>query len=147
MSFLLVSVVPAFTDALNPGEFEDRRWFGALFFGVHSMFINPIVTIGSILALYAQRQKAFALSISGLASQAVVFALVASSWTARVRFPAIEGVSLSLLVAWYQLVGWAAVDNAIFAIVQFVLLCLAKQHQRGSVDIFTRPDEEPLLGH
>jgi hypothetical protein len=110
------------------------------------MFINPIVTIGSILALYAQRQKAFALSILGLATQAVVFALVASSWTARVRFPTFEGVSLNLLIAWYQLVGWAAVDNGIFAIIQFVLLCLAKHHQRGLVDSFTRPDEEPLLG-
>ena len=82
----------------------------------------------------------------GLATQAVVFALVALSWTARVRFPAIEGVSLNLLTAWYQLVGWAAVDNAIFAIIQFMLLSLAKHHQRGAVDTFTRPDEEPLLG-
>jgi len=47
--FLLISVVPAFNDAINPGEIEDHRWFGALFSGVHTMFINPIVTISSIL--------------------------------------------------------------------------------------------------
>lgn len=112
------------------------------------MFINPIVTIGIILSLYAQRQKAFAPSISGLATQVSVFSLVALSWTARVIFPfsLFEGVSQHLLITWYQLVGWAAVDNAIFAMIQFVLLCLANQHQRGGVDSFTRPEQEPLLG-
>jgi hydrogenase-4 membrane subunit HyfE len=110
------------------------------------MFINPIVTFLGIFALYVQWQKAFALSIFGLASQVIVFALVALSWIFRVSFLAIpiSKISLSILNTWYQLVGWAAVNNAIFAIVQFVLLCVVKHYRREGVDS-TRPDEEPLL--
>jgi hypothetical protein len=53
---------------------------------VHTMYINLIVTMGIIWAFCAQRQKASALSTLGLATQAVVFSLVALSWTSRVRF-------------------------------------------------------------
>lgn len=137
--------MPTFTDAINPGEPEDRRWFSAIFMGVHAMYINPIVTMGIILAFCAQRQKASALSTLGLAIQAVVFSLVALSWTSRVRFIDLDRVTLNVLVTWYQLVGWATMDNAIFAMVQFVLLCLATHHKRGLADSFTRPEHEPLL--
>jgi hypothetical protein len=115
---------------------------------MHSEVINPIVTVGGILALLFQRQKAYALSFSGLAAQAIVFALVALSWTARVRFYTLEQFPLSLhmLIAWYQMVGWVAVDNCIFAIVQCVLLCLAR-HQQRRFSSLTTSDQEPLLSH
>jgi hypothetical protein len=87
------------------------------------------------------------LSIFGLATQAIIFALVALSWISRVNFP--FELSLNILKAWYEVVGWAAVDNAIFAVAQFVLLCLAKHQRRGRVgssSSYTRPnEEEPLL--
>jgi hypothetical protein len=143
VAFLLISVVPLFTDAVNFGEDEDERWFSAIFFGVHSMFVNWPVTLGGIAALYFQWQKAAALSSAGLAAQAVVFAAVALSWTARVRFVEMEpGAGSFPFKTWYYLVGWAAVDNGVFALVQAVLFYLARQHQSG-----IRGEEEPLLGH
>jgi hypothetical protein len=146
ISFLLISVVPTFIDAINPAEPKDRRWFTAIFIAVHTIYINPIVTMGIVLAFYSQREKASALSTPGLATQAVVFSLVALSWTSRVRFIDLDRVTLHVLIAWYQLVGWATVDNAIFAMIQFVLLCLSTHHKRGIADSFTQPEQEPLLG-
>lgn len=159
ISFLLISVVPTFDDAVNPAVPSQRGWFIDIFSSVHTIYINPIVTMGIVLAFWAQTKKASALSTLGLATQAVVFSLVALSWTLRVRFidfNDLEGpdwpdeVTLpmlrSLLIAWYQLVGWAAVDNALFAIMQAVLLCIARRQKRKMADSFSLPEQEPLLG-
>lgn len=108
------------------------------------MFINPIVTIIAVCSLFIQISNATALSILGLASQAFVFALVALSWTARVRFPTLDRISLSRLITWYQLVGWATVDNAVFSIIQLILFYVARHRQRGSS---ISADQEPLLDH
>lgn len=143
-SFILISILPAFINAINPGDDEWNRWFCALFFAVHSIIINPIVTVIAICSLFIQISNATALSILGLASQAFVFALVALSWTARVRFPTIDRYSLSILITWYQLVGWATVDNAVFSIIQLILFYVARHRQRGSS---ISADQEPLLGH
>jgi hypothetical protein len=37
IAFLLISVVPLFADAVNLANFQDRRWFDALWFGIHSL--------------------------------------------------------------------------------------------------------------
>lgn len=131
--------------------FHRCRWFSAIFFGVHMMLICPSTTIGGIFALCWQRQGAKALNISGLTIQVVVFAFVAFSWILRARFSLESGAvprnlcdAWYFFVAWYQLVGWAAVDNAIFAIVQFVLLFLAK-YQGGGGAADRLAEEEPLL--
>lgn len=108
------------------------------------MIINPVVTIIAICSLFIQISNATALSILGLASQAFVFALVALSWTARVRFPDIDRYSLGILITWYQLVGWATVDNAIFSIMQLILFYVARHRQRGTS---ISADQEPLLDH
>jgi hypothetical protein len=87
------------------------------------------------------------LSRTGLLTQAVIFALVAVSWIWRVRFPydAWEGVFLGLLSIWYeQIVGWAAVDNAIFAIVQALPLWVTSRHVRTRTAV-AEGDAEPLL--
>lgn len=156
MSFLLISVVPTYIDAVDPGEPSQRGWFSGIFISVHTIFVNPIVTAGIILAFCAQWQKASALSTFGLATQAVVFSLVALSWASRVRFidalpempPGVPPQQLfqQLFIFWYQVVGWATVDNAIFAMIQFVLFCLATHYKRGITDSFSRPEQEPLLG-
>lgn len=112
------------------------------------MIVNPIATTSSVLALFFQGQKASALSFLGLATQAVVFAPVAFFWIWRVNYIDLREIPLPIplyiLKVWYEVVGWAAVDNAVFAIVQFVLLCLARRQQRGG---HARPDQEPLLSH
>lgn len=126
-----MSLVPIVTYIASTGGAErenDSDWFRAIFFGVHSMFINPVVTIGSFSSLFIQIPTAAALDIWGMASQAVVFAAVAVSWVYRVEFPTVDGQwTLHLLNTWYQLVGWAAVDNAVYAIVQFILFCVVRR--------------------
>jgi hypothetical protein len=84
----------------------------------------------------------------GLAVQAAVFALVAVSWVMRVQFPweLLDGhkITFGVLITWYEIVGWAAVDNAIFALVQIVLLWIVSH--RSSQRIRAAGDEsEPLL--
>jgi hypothetical protein len=110
------------------------------------LFISPIVTFLSILPLIFQWRKAAALSITGLCAQAFIFAFVVLSWIVRVEYPIMERVSLRILQYWYQSVGWVAVDNAVFAVTQFVLLCLAMHQKPEEADSAARPDEEePLL--
>ncbi|KFY31522.1 hypothetical protein V493_01030 [Pseudogymnoascus sp. VKM F-4281 (FW-2241)] len=79
ISFLLISVVPTFIDAIDPAEPSQRIWFSGIFMAVHTMYINPIATMGIIWAFCAQRQKASALSTLGLATQAVITAWSAAA--------------------------------------------------------------------
>lgn len=161
ISFLLISVIPLSVDAIDhdifgPWEPQDpnREWAVVLFSGLHALFISPVVTILSITTLYAQARETLlrpslqALSLVGLATQAVIFTIVAISWTMRVRFPwnVFEYFSLLYFTTWYQLVGWAAVDNAVFAIVQTVLLWLAIRHTYRHTDRTPSDETEPLLG-
>jgi hypothetical protein len=134
-------VVPVLVNAVNPSQGEGKEWVDAIFFGVHSLYISPLVTLAALAALVVQRQKASALSLTGLAVQAIVFAAVALSWIMRVIFlEYLEEGSPFPLGVWYELVGWAAVDNGVFAIVQAVLFCLSKQRQGGKTG-----EEQPLL--
>lgn len=117
------------------------------------MFINPIVTIIGFASLFVQarvtrsRPSPGALSIVGLAIQAVVFAVVALYWPLRMTIPR-EFWNMSPLrscITWYQLVGWAAVDNAVFAIVQAVLLWIAMRQRGGVQGMTTNGETTPLL--
>jgi hypothetical protein len=139
-----------FTDAIAPEEAEARRWTMALFHGIHTIFLSWIITGLNIAAIYFQvreirsRPRNHAFSHVSLAIQAAVFAFVAISWIGRVKFP-YEGFSertWGFLSTWFELVGWAAVDNGIFAIGQAVLLWgLLHQERSGAY----RAETEPLL--
>ncbi|KAG4435770.1 hypothetical protein IFR05_008744 [Cadophora sp. M221] len=148
-SFLAISAIPLLIDFFSPVQNpDDERWSSAIFIGVHTMLINPLVTLGGFAALYFQRPNAgaAALSEAGLAMQAVVFTLVAISWIERVRFLEFDRRLGGFPVkTWYQLVGWAAVDNAVFAFVQAVLFFLrrSQKFEIGKVS----GEDEPLLGH
>lgn len=150
-SFLLISIIPLFIDILLPTQnAEDERWSTAIFHYIHTTLINPLVTFGGIASLYFQYSKAGADTLSevGLASQAVVFAFVAISWIGKVRFWPDNTGERALrdfpFKTWYELVGWAAVDNAVFAMVQGVLYVL-RRGQKGSGGL--GGEAEPLLGH
>ncbi|KAH8897577.1 hypothetical protein GQ53DRAFT_817870 [Thozetella sp. PMI_491] len=150
ISFLLGSVVPAFMDAL--GLLEDpngREWALAVFSAVHIILVNPVVTGLGIYSLFLQKSNAAALSRDGLLGQAIVFTLVAMSWIWRVNFPAIppNQVSWSVFVSWYQVAGFAAVDNGVFALVQLILFSLAGRHQQTEISDEVPPEEQPLLPH
>ncbi|KAJ5752006.1 hypothetical protein N7520_008923 [Penicillium odoratum] len=157
----LISIMPLFIDAVNRNFFgppEWRRWGEAFFSGYHAMFMNPIVTILVLVALPCQARAMHAqpvrdlksLSLLGLLAQGVIFGVVAVSWTMRVRSMDLSSrdvVAYRLLtfVSWYQMVGWAAVNNAVFALVQILLLCLAR-NWRGEKMAMADGEREPLLG-
>jgi hypothetical protein len=140
VSFLLISLVPVLFEAALPptgsDPNHDRRWVSAIWVNTHSILINPIVTALAFAALFPQLRELRsrptdpgALSVEGLAVQAAVFFVVALCWPLRLRLP--WGVGL---VTWYQLVGWAAIDNAVFAFVQAVLWTFARRRGFAGVD-------------
>lgn len=146
-----------------PGENDPyHKWGGAFFHGIHSMFINPVVTILTIAAFFVQVREistthspwplSSSLSVLGLVVQAVVFAVVALAWPWRLVFPwdkVGEGIpwAPSFWLSWYQLIGWVVDDNAFFAIVQAVLFWVAwRRGQRGDSDIGNGESDSLLRG-
>ena len=153
IAFLLFSIMPLLADAINPSKNRDRRWFGALYSGLHSMYLSYIITGLNIAAFYYQAKEMRsrplsdqALSRTGLAIQSIVFALVAISWITRTQFPyeRIGGTTFWVLASWYQLVGWIVIDNAIFALGQAFLLWILRRPSNLRSNAMDR-ETEPLL--
>ncbi|KAK0761854.1 hypothetical protein N5P37_004653 [Trichoderma harzianum] len=150
LAFLLISLIPVVVDAAWPTQdASSHEWAMALFHGIHTMLINPIVTILILASFFSQRAEILlhppgtassSLSLVGLAVQAVVFAVLALAWAWRLLFPG--GASVSYGMTWYQLVGFVAVDHIAFALVQAALLAVAVLHRGQS---FTGGETEPLL--
>lgn len=146
VTFLLISLVPVAVDAAWPSQdASSHEWVLALFHGIHTMLINPIVTILILASFFSQRTEILqhppgtassSLSLIGLAVQAVVFVVLALAWAWRFVFPGGYGMT------WYQLVGFVAVDHIAFALVQAALLAVAVLHRGQS---FTGGETEPLL--
>ncbi|KAH4412192.1 hypothetical protein HBH92_108640 [Parastagonospora nodorum] len=149
ITFLLVSVIPVFSDAAFASRGPDRRMEMDIFFGVHSQFLSWIITSFNVVAVYFQlketrlRPQERALSGLGLAVQAVIFTVVAFSWVGRIKFPYPDGeIPWTFLSTWYQLVGWATVNNGIFALGQAILLWIIAGHR---LDEQVYGETEPLL--
>jgi hypothetical protein len=122
-----------------------------IFFGVHSLFLSWIITGFNLVAIYLQvretrlRSQEQALSRMGLTVQAVIFVLLACSWIGRVEFPYADGGFPWIYSStWYQLVGWATVDNGIFAIGQAILLWIVSRQEAFDVGV-VHGETEPLL--
>jgi hypothetical protein len=122
-----------------------------IFFGVHSLFLSWIISGFNVVTIYFQvretqmRPQEQALSRMGLAVQAVIFILVAFSWIGRVEFPYPDGgFPWTSLSTWYELVGWAAVDNGIFAIGQAILLWIVSRQDAFNSGV-VHGETEPLL--
>ncbi|KAE8376157.1 hypothetical protein BDV26DRAFT_305782 [Aspergillus bertholletiae] len=155
LTFLSISLLAAVAYVLiNPcgASCGSNGWVTAIFLGSHLIFVNPVVTLLAIAALPAQlrvlkQHEHTALSLIGLASQAVIFTVLGFSWLFRVRLD----YNLSdffrtwgSFTSWYQLVGWVAVDNLIFAAVQGILLLVVLRRKKMAI---TEGENEPLLGH
>ncbi|KAI1379680.1 hypothetical protein F4677DRAFT_289765 [Hypoxylon crocopeplum] len=133
IAFLLISVAPVIFEStlpppLHDGEWpNDHQWFSVILFAIHSLLVNPIVTILAVVALFPQwseivgSSEAGALSVATLATQAIVFAVVAFFWSLRLTLP-----RPSEIIAWYLFVGWAAIDNLVFAVVQGILYWISR---------------------
>ncbi|KAH7392463.1 hypothetical protein DE146DRAFT_141843 [Phaeosphaeria sp. MPI-PUGE-AT-0046c] len=151
IAFLFVSIIPVLSDAAFSCRGPNRRMEMDIFFGIHTQFLSWIITSTYVVAIYFQikeirlRPQDQALVSLGLALQAVVFTLLAFSWVGRIRFPYPDGgLQWTYLSAWYQLVGWATVDNSIFAIGQATLLSIIAGH-RSCIHTSVDSETEPLL--
>ena len=180
--FLLMSVVPLVIDAAindpyephgpdpgrSPGGIPETFHQMCLFvFGaMHLMFINPLITLVCGFAAFLAQALTIllrprgsgpgALSLQGLAAQAVVFGVLAPLWCGRLVFP-YDGVVMRVgaradhdfdLFNWLLLVGYVPWDYALFAVAQAGLLWLAVWHgrRRSSPDA-PASETDPLLGN
>ena len=160
--FFLISVGPVIFDATLPppgtNPYYDRGWVAGIWFNIHSLLVNPVITAITFAALVPQLHvlrfrprdggaDPGALSIVGLGVQAVVFAVVAVSWMFRFYMP--RGTLIRAPKTWYQLVGWSAVNNGAFVVVQAVLWIYVKRHwgleSIGSGDVSRDAERAPLL--
>lgn len=137
LSFLAISLVPAIGLAfITP---EDREWPSALLIGTLLFLVGPIVQILGIAAFRAQlhefrsRGSVGSLSIKGLVLQAVVFFLVGISFIFRLRLPSemIDEHFIVNLQEWYWTVGWATINNLVFAFAQGMLAWIVSRHGVG----------------
>lgn len=156
--FALIFIIPLFIGAVDhdffgPSDDPYRKWVEALFSGYHLIFMNPIVAVLALVAFPCQVRAISALpignlkalSLKGLLIHGLVFIMVAISWTTRLKFMDVSFGNVIMYWAfgtWYQMVGWAAVDNAIFALVQISLVVLATYPGLVKSD---DKEKEPLL--
>jgi hypothetical protein len=133
-----------------------------MFSAIHLIFVIPVTNLLGIAALIAQARTIMgtppgsglgALSMAGLAAQGVVFTLFTLSWPWRLVFiwDQIEREDVlkwAVLKAWLEVVGFVAVDYAVFALGQFVLLLMAVLRGLGYGDGsgVSAGETEPLLG-
>lgn len=128
----------------------------AIFFTMNIMFIVPPVTLLTAASFYFEGRAILSqpagsdgigsVSQTGLLAQAVVFAAVALSWVHRAAWPADRpGIGAGLWMGWYRLVGWAAVNNAIFAAGQAYLWFLVRGRASALV-VGSNGEAQPLLG-
>ncbi|KAF7590104.1 hypothetical protein BBP40_003260 [Aspergillus hancockii] len=150
---LLVSIVPVVADAIDyyfvSSEEDAYRNWGLDFFGeFHYSYIHPVMTLVGIYAYFPQerelrsRAQLPAFSQTGLAAQAVIFSLVAISWTMRIKLYDSTLPDLPVWATvpeWYKYVWWAAVDNMIFAGIQIGLYFKTRHQERPPIDGETQP--------
>jgi hypothetical protein len=158
-SFLLVSIIPLIGDAISPIDNEARRFWSAVFYALHTMLVYPILTALGVWGIYRQAREILALpfpnalSLQGLAMQAIVFTPVSVTWIYSLPFPyeKFDGqrdLNWATFSIWYGAIGWIIIDSFVFALGQAVLLLLALHRSSSSKATTQRESEtEPLLGH
>jgi hypothetical protein len=160
IGYLMISLVPVLIDSAtdvfcstfepNCPEIErDVIWF---FVAVHSNFLFPFFTvIPLVIGFYRQARKPTQdLCLIGLKLQIAVFTLSAISWGFRLYFPWYlyredprgSWPLYMILPAWYQGVGFVAIDDAAFALGQGILLYLGLRQRRIEA---TDTERQPLL--
>lgn len=133
--YLLISLLPIIVVSTRPGPKEDRKWFDGLFTGFHILFLNPPITILGVASLYPQCRAILrrprdsgpgALSLVGLAAQAVLFLILGFTWLGRLAWP--YPAFWRAFRSWFKMVGYVPFDYITFAGVQAILLYIAVRH-------------------
>lgn len=167
--YIPISIVPPILDILYGFPSPDHTYANPLTSGIFFLsmcLLNPLVTVLVVYAVFSQLREIKsarspelpsspdnALSILGLVVQAIVFTAVAFTWIWRVP---IENarlgwggswpvVALDNLMYWYDLVGFPAFDNGVFAMGQCVLFLAFWRRGKRVGDAVDR-EREPLLG-
>lgn len=152
---LLITLVPIIVVTTCAAPTKDRMLIDAIFLAFHAYCLNPFITVLGVAALYAQERTIRArpegsglgaLSIVGLAAQALVFFVVGISWLGRLVWP-FPILDVALLM-WLQMVGFVFVDYVIFAVAQADLFYIAMRHEGleiGAGGIQRTGEREPLL--
>lgn len=145
LSYITISLVPAIAQAFIP--LEDRELLTAILVGTLLYLFGPIVQLLGFAALTVQargtisRGSAGALSIKGLVLQAVIYLLVGISFLFRLRIPSeeLDEHWIANVRDWDWTVGWAMINNVIFAVSQGILACIVLRRGREE------PDERSAL--
>ncbi|KAI1116146.1 hypothetical protein F5Y14DRAFT_449324 [Nemania sp. NC0429] len=153
---LWISLVPLVDDAFfhrYPNEpSDDWRWVDIMYHHVHALIITPVTTLLALPAFLVQARAILArppgsgtgaLSLQGLALQAVVFAVLAATWLpGRLVYPEPTGS-----IAWCWFLGLVPVDHALFALEQALLVAVAGWHRRRerSDEIGVSDETQPLI--
>lgn len=159
LAILMTTIVPSVIIITAPEEHDGTVpvLSGAdMFFPANIMFIVPPVTLLTAASFYFEARVILSqpagdtgigsVSQTGLLVQAVVFAAVALSWVHRAAWPADRpGIGSGLWMGWYRIVGWAAVNNGIFAAGQAYLWFLVRGRASAPV-VGSSSEAQPLLG-
>ncbi|RAK98709.1 uncharacterized protein BO80DRAFT_411736 [Aspergillus ibericus CBS 121593] len=119
---LLISLLP---ELIDPFLRFPHEGYQEAFVATHTILLSPIATFlaGFAVCLQAGQSKIHgtdsALSMTGLAAQAVVFGLVAASWPFRIAYR--EAWDPLHLGAYFGH-AWAGVDYGVLGVVQGVLV-------------------------
>ncbi|KJY00693.1 hypothetical protein TI39_contig316g00002 [Zymoseptoria brevis] len=149
VSFTAITLAPTIFEAFIPKD--DRIWYTAGLDYLLFFLLAPIMQLLGLVALHVQvretksRTTLGALSVEGLYAQTLVFTLGASMvfrvkmlpeyWDGNPSLPPERNTPLAKLwmgiVGWYEMVGWATLDNLIFAFAQGSLWWIARRQSVG----------------
>ncbi|KAM0275960.1 hypothetical protein ACHAQH_007223 [Verticillium albo-atrum] len=140
-AFAPIALKTALGTSRNDVKHQDRGWLSAMYGGAYVLLINRAATALVALSFLPQawlilsRDCLGVLSLDGLSFQAVAFIVVGVAWSYRISF---EQATCRHFRYWYATVGWAAVDNVAFGVVQGLLFLLALGrkgcHEEGGGD-------------
>jgi hypothetical protein len=147
--YVLLAVVPIIIDStIEPGISTGKFVLSCIFL-IHFFLIQPVLVIfGLPIAALAQvsarpqpGSSSSSLSMTGLVSQAAMFAMQAIVWPWETRtrgsgrgFP-----------AWWINVGWLSVHDAVYAVVQLAVWVVAAKQRATVEDLRVATETEPLL--
>ena len=115
---------------------QDREWPAAILEYCWLFLLGPAIQLLGVAAFMVQAWRSRqgsngTLSIQGLAIQAVVFLLVGISFLFRYRISP-EEMDEHFIVnlrSWYWRLGWATINNAVFALAQGMLALLMSRRR------------------
>lgn len=126
--FFIAVFAPPIATGINSALDLFQNWDAAGVLWCQLFSVGPICTILGLHAILCQCAEAEALSALTLASQAVVFAVLGTTWAFRF-YLFVDGDSE---IEGLLFVSWLVVDNLVFAFVQFVLLCTSLDGKRSA---------------